>query len=99
MSSFISQNAGKLEFAASVPHHLCLRLLRVCPRRRFHTQRSAEADVNEDRALMRFELIEALLRVAVTMRDNEGEEEISPADKVLLAVWIVCVKCSCAAQT
>lgn len=44
-------------------------------------QRSAEATVNEDRALMRFELLEALLRVAITMRDNEGEEEMSPADK------------------
>lgn len=44
-------------------------------------QRSAEATVNEDRALMRFELLEALLRVAITMRDNEGQEEMSPADK------------------
>lgn len=45
-------------------------------------QRSAEATVNEDRALMRFELLEALLRVAITMRDNEGQEEMSPAEKV-----------------
>lgn len=30
---------------------------------------------------MRFELLEALLRVAITMRDNESEEEISPAEK------------------
>lgn len=45
-------------------------------------QRSVEADVNEDRALMRFELIEALLRVAITMRDNEGQDEVSPAEKV-----------------
>lgn len=45
-------------------------------------QRSAEADVNEDRALMRFELMEALIRVAVTMRDNEGQDDMSPAEKV-----------------
>lgn len=47
-----------------------------------YPQGTVEADVNEDRALMRFEFIEALLRVAITMRDNEGEEEISPAEKV-----------------
>lgn len=45
-------------------------------------QRSAEATVNEDRALMRFELLEALLRVAITMRDNESQDEMSPAEKV-----------------
>ncbi|CAM9275025.1 unnamed protein product [Scytosiphon promiscuus] len=45
-------------------------------------KRSAEATVNEDRALMRFELLEALLRVALTMRDNEGQEEMSPAEKM-----------------
>lgn len=38
--------------------------------------------MNEDRALMRFELIEALLRMAITMRDNSGEDEIAPAEKV-----------------
>lgn len=38
--------------------------------------------MNEDRALMRFELLEALLRVAITVRDNEGQEELSPAEKV-----------------
>lgn len=31
---------------------------------------------------MRFELLEALLRVAITMRDNENQEDISPAEKV-----------------
>lgn len=31
---------------------------------------------------MRFELLEALLRVAITVRDNEGQEELSPAVKV-----------------
>lgn len=31
---------------------------------------------------MRFELLEALLRVAITMRDNEGQEALSPAEKV-----------------
>lgn len=31
---------------------------------------------------MRFELIEALLRIAITMRDNEGQDNLSPADKV-----------------
>ncbi|CBJ27259.1 flagellar associated protein [Ectocarpus siliculosus] len=45
-------------------------------------KRSAEATVNEDRALMRFELLEALLRVAITVRDNEGQEELSPAEKM-----------------
>eukprot|EP00752_Nemacystus_decipiens_P001778 g1718.t2 len=44
-------------------------------------KRSAEASVNEDRALMRFELLEALLRVAITMRDNENQD-ISPAEKM-----------------
>lgn len=53
-----------------------------------HHQRSAEATVNEDRALMRFELLEALLRVAITMRDNENQEEISPAKKVRALVWV-----------
>lgn len=38
--------------------------------------------MNEDRALMRFELMEALIRVAITMRDNEGQDEMSPAEKV-----------------
>lgn len=38
--------------------------------------------MNEDRALMRFELIEALLRIAITTRDNEGQYDVSPADKV-----------------
>ena len=50
-------------------------------------QRSADADVNEDRALMRFELIEALIRVAITMRDNEGQDEMSPAEKVRPVVF------------
>eukprot|EP00903_Cladosiphon_okamuranus_P005365 g5358.t2 len=45
-------------------------------------KRSAEATVNEDRALMRFELLEALLRVAITIRDNEGQGEIPPAVKM-----------------
>ncbi|CAB1121297.1 unnamed protein product [Ectocarpus sp. CCAP 1310/34] len=45
-------------------------------------KRSAEATVNEDRALMRFELLEALLRVAIIVRDNEGQEELSPAEKM-----------------
>lgn len=57
----------------------------ACRRR---TQRSAEADVNEDRALMRFEFIEALLRVAITMRDNDGEGEVAPAEKVNTALDI-----------
>ncbi|CAM9278761.1 unnamed protein product [Discosporangium mesarthrocarpum] len=42
-------------------------------------KRSAEAEVNEDRALMRFELMEALLRVAVQKFE---EEEQTPAEKV-----------------
>lgn len=45
-------------------------------------QGSAEADVNEDRALMRFEFIEALLRVAITMRNTSENDDPSPAEKV-----------------
>ncbi len=67
-------------------------------------QRSEEATVNEDRALMRFELLEALLRVAVTMRDNEGQEEISPADKVgtnatMCSIWTFCQKKTLSSST
>lgn len=47
-------------------------------------QGSADADVNEDRALMRFEMLEAFLRMAITMRDNEGQFDTSPAEKVRL---------------
>lgn len=41
---------------------------------------------------MRFELMEALIRVAVTMRDNEGQDDMSPAEKVrpsAFSVWFL----------
>lgn len=44
---------------------------------------------------MRFELLEALLRVVITMRDNANQEDISPAEKVRALVLVQIVHSFC----
>lgn len=56
--------------------------------------------MNEDRALMRFELMEALLRVAITMRDNDRQDELSPAEKVVpTSKFVALQELSCKTST